>query len=88
LTETDKQIQIATIVSAHSGTLIDQETAVAQAAPIFGVQDAPAMLERVQKEQSAQQANMYGNTYTDEENANLPTVPDDVQPEAGAGGLP
>ena len=87
LTETDKQIQIGNIVSAQAGGVIDEETAVNAGAPIFGVQDAKAMLAKIRAEKAAQLAMGMGPEYGDEPTVE-PNPAEPAPPEAGQGGKP
>lgn len=50
-TEADKNMAVTNLVAAQTGGLIDMETAIKQAAPLFGVRDAATMLKRVKEEQ-------------------------------------
>ena len=79
-TETDNQTKITNIISAKSGGIIDQETAVNQGAPIFGVQDPAAMLVKIQAEEESQNASMWQGALGENE---LPP-----EPGAGEGGKP
>ena len=82
-TETDKQMQVTTIVSAKTSELIDSETAINQAAPIFGVQDAKKMIAKIEEQKAS-----------DQEDFNMelpPPVADQNEPPgppAGQGGKP
>ena len=83
-TETDKQMQVTTIVSAKTSELIDSETAINQAAPIFGVQDSAAMIEKIEKQKADESAQMFGNM-------DAPPPADKNEPPAppaGQGGKP
>ena len=51
-TENDKSMQVTTLVAAKTSELIDSETAINQAAPIFGVQDAAAMVAKIEKQKA------------------------------------
>lgn len=84
-TDADKQRQIQNIVAASTGNLIDGETAVSQAAPIFGVQDPKAMFEKIQEAAAAQMEGMWGGAYGEQ-----PETPAaaEGQPPAGEGGKP
>lgn len=57
-TETDKQTAIANLIAAKGGGLLDSGTAVAQGAPVFGVQDAVALLKRINDEKEQEQERM------------------------------
>ena len=87
LTETDKQIQIGNIVSAQAGGIIDEETAVNAVAPIFGVQDAKAMLAKIRAEKAAQSAMGMGPEYGGEPTVE-PNPAEPAPPDAGQGGKP
>jgi hypothetical protein len=54
-TPTDNQTEITTIGAAKDGGLIDSETAIRRAAPVFGVRDVKGMIRRVQEEQAERQ---------------------------------
>ena len=87
-TETDKQTQVGNIVSAQAGGIIDEETAVNAGAPIFGVQDAKAMLTKIRAEKAAQSAMGMGPEYGGEPEP-MPTTPaEPIMPAAGQGGKP
>lgn len=83
-TETDKQMQVTTIISAKTSELIDSETAINQAAPIFGVQDASAMLDKIEKQKADEAAQMFDDLDTPPP----PTKDKNETPPAGQGGKP
>jgi hypothetical protein len=91
-TENDKQMQVANIVAAKTGEIIDEETAVNAGAPIFGVQDAAAMLAKIQDAHQKQLAMGMGPEYGGEnEPPPPPPAPDANEPPgppAGQGGKP
>lgn len=51
LTEQDKQLRVTTAANAKGAALVDQETAVREAAEVFGVRDVEGMVERIAQEQ-------------------------------------
>ena len=63
-TENDKNMQVTTILSAKTGELIDGDTAVNAAAPIFGVQDANAMIAKIEKQKADEAASMFDDLNT------------------------
>lgn len=87
-TEMDKQLAVGNIVAALTGGLIDQETAVRQAAPLFGIKDPTATLAKVRDEQSAQllkaMAGLDGGLSPDDNTG----VEEEQDPAAGEGGKP
>ena len=87
-TETDKQTMIANIVSAKAGEIIDEETAVNAGAPIFGVQDAAAMLGKIQEAKDKQLAMGMGPEYGGEPEPPPAIEPAPIMPAAGQGGKP
>jgi hypothetical protein len=87
-TETDKQIQIANIIAAKTGGLIDEATAVNAGAPIFGVQDAKAMLAQIQLEAEKALSMGMGPEYGGEQEPLPTTEAEPIMPAAGQGGKP
>ena len=85
-TETDKQIMISNIVSAKTGEIIDEETAVNAGAPIFGVQDAKSMMAKIQEAKDRQMSMGMGPEYGGEPMPPAEEAP--IMPTAGAGGKP
>jgi hypothetical protein len=85
-------MQVANIVAAKTGEIIDEETAVNAGAPIFGVQDAAAMLAKIQDAHQKQLAMGMGPEYGGEnEPPPPPPAPDANEPPgppAGQGGKP
>jgi hypothetical protein len=81
-TETDRQIEIGNIVTAKTGGILDEETAVDKGAHLFGVKDAKAMLVKVRDEaKQAFDMGGYGDFGTV---VNKPKEP--AMPQAGKGG--
>lgn len=84
-TEDDVGKAVSNLVNAKSGGLVDQETAVKQAAPLFGVRDPQAMMAKIKDEQEAEMAQMMGGM----DGGVAPgDVAEESTPPAGAGGKP
>lgn len=81
-TPTDEREEVQKIVTAWTGKLIDHETAVAQAAPLFDVKDVPAMLQKIREEMLAErealmsgQFGSFGSFGVDTPDVVVPEVP-------------
>lgn len=61
-TDTDRATQVSTIVSAKTGGIIDLQTAVDEAAVVFEVADAEAMLQRVTEEEKERVDSLLGGS--------------------------
>lgn len=59
-TESDKQMAITNIVTAKTGGVIDEETAVQRTAAVFGVRDYKAMLEKIRAEKKEEASTLLG----------------------------
>lgn len=76
-TSADERDEINKIVTAWSGKLIDHETAVAQAAPLFNVKDVAAMLQKIREEMNAErEALMSGSFGAFGDDGDLPPLPE------------
>ena len=90
-TETDRQIEIGNLVTAKTGGLIDEETAVTKGAHLFGVKDFAGMLDKVRTEAKASMdMGGYGTfgTPKPKPQPGAPKPKEPPMPQAGKGGKP
>lgn len=87
-TDDDKSKAINNVVAAKTGSLIDQETAVRQTAPIFGIRDPDAVLKKVKEEQEQQMSMMGGFGGGVPPGFEAESDDEEGGPPAGGGGRP